>query len=199
MDVEQVQCFKFLGVLVDNTLTWSDHIDMVCNKVTRSLNLLYCLSWFLPQPLLLYFKSYILPSFDCCNVVWSECTKDEALCLETLLNFACRTVLRRRRDYSASAACGELGLSTLSAKRKLHLLKPCSNACLPSLLLTFLNFSLPQPLTITLVPLLLANLICLLQELASGKRLSVLLVFSCGGLIQRTLELVKTWSLFKTL
>ena len=121
MDVEQVQCFKFLGVLVDNTLTWSDHIDMVCNKVTRSLNLLYCLSWFLPQPLLLYFKSYILPSFDCCNVVWSECTKDEALRLETLLNFACRTVLRRRRDYSASAAPGELGLSTLSAKRKLHL------------------------------------------------------------------------------
>ena len=87
MDVEQVQCFKFLGVLVNDTLTWSDHIDMVCNKVTRSLNLHY-LSWFLPQPLLLYLNSYILPSFDYCDVVWSGCTKDEALRLETLLNFA---------------------------------------------------------------------------------------------------------------
>ena len=34
MDVEQVQCFKFLGVLVNDTLTWSDHIDMVC-KMSR--------------------------------------------------------------------------------------------------------------------------------------------------------------------
>ena len=89
MDVEQVQCFKFLGVLVDNTLTWSDHIDMVCNKVTRSLNLHRRLSWFLLQPfLLLYLKSYILPSSDYCDVVWSGCITNEALCLETLLNFA---------------------------------------------------------------------------------------------------------------
>ena len=60
-------------------------------------------------------------SFDYCDVAWSGCTKDEALRLETLLNFACRTVLRKRRDYSASAARSELGLSTLSARRNLHL------------------------------------------------------------------------------
>ena len=69
--------------------------------------------------------------------------------------------------------------------------------CLPSLLLISLNFSLPQPLTITLVPLLLANLICLPQELASGKRHSVLLVLPCGGLFQRTLDLVHTLELFR--
>ena len=33
--MEQVQ-----GVLVNNTLTWLDHISMVCSKVSRSLNLL---------------------------------------------------------------------------------------------------------------------------------------------------------------
>ena len=121
-DVEQVRCFKFLGVLVNDNLTWSDHISMVCSKATHSLNLLRRLSWFLPQPLLLlYLKSYILPSFDYCDVVWSGCTKDEALRLETLLNFACRTVLHKRRDYSASAARSELGLSTLTARRNLHL------------------------------------------------------------------------------
>ena len=107
---------------MNDTLTWSDHIDMVCNKVTCSLNLLRRLSWFLPQPLLLlYLKSYILPSFDYYDVVWSGSNKDEALCLETLLNFACHTVLCRHRDYSASAAHSELGLSTLFAKRKLDL------------------------------------------------------------------------------
>lgn len=122
LDVEQVHCFKFLGVLINDTLTWSDHVNMVCNKVARSLSLQHRLSWFLPQSLLLlYVKSYILPSFDYCDVVWSGCTKAEALRLQTLFNFACRIVLRRRRDYSASAAHRQLGLSTLSARRNLHL------------------------------------------------------------------------------
>ena len=122
IEVELVRCFKFLEVLVNDTLAWSDHVNLVCTKITRSLSLLRCLSWFLPQTLLLlYLKSYILPSFDYCDVVWSGCTKDEALQLETLLNFACRTVLHKCRDYSASAAHKQLDLSTLSCRRKLHL------------------------------------------------------------------------------
>ena len=38
-----------------------------------------------------------------------------------LLNYACHTVLHKRRGSSASAACRELGLSTLASRRKLHL------------------------------------------------------------------------------
>ena len=106
---------------MNNTLTWSDHINMVCSKVSRSLNLLRRLSWFLPQPLLLLFlKANILPTFDYCDLVWSGCTKQEACQLETLLNFSCRTVLCKRKDYSASAARRELGLPTLASRRKLH-------------------------------------------------------------------------------
>ena len=67
--VEQVRCYKFLRVVVNDTLTWVDHIDMVCKKVSRSLNLLHRLSWFLPQPLLLLFlKSYILPHVMLCGL-----------------------------------------------------------------------------------------------------------------------------------
>ena len=107
--VEQVLSFKFLGVTINNTLTWSDHVNTVCTKVYRNINLLRRLSWFLLRPLLLLFlKSYILPSFDYCDVVWSRCTQSEASRLETLLNYACRTVLRKRKGYSVSAARREL-------------------------------------------------------------------------------------------
>ena len=124
VDIEQVQKFKFLGpgVIVNDTLSWGDHIEFVCNKVTRSLSLLRRLSWFLPRPLLLlYLKSYILPLFDYCDSVWSICTKQDSHRLEMLSNFACRTVLRKRRDYSASSARKELGISTLSSRQKVHL------------------------------------------------------------------------------
>ena len=101
--VEQVRSFKFLRVVVNDTLTWNDHIDLVCKKVSRHLNLLRRLSWFLPQHLLLlYLKSYILPIFDYCDVVWFGCTKSDSHRLDLLLNFSCRTVLRRRKYSSAS-------------------------------------------------------------------------------------------------
>ena len=145
VDIEQVQKFKFLGVIVNDTLSWGDHIDFVCNKVTRSLSLLRRLSWFLPRPLLLlYLKSYILPLFDYCDSVWSVCTKQDSHRLETLLNFACRTVLRKRRDYSASSARKELGVSTLSARQKVHLAQTVYK-CLSLQSPTYLNnlFSTP--------------------------------------------------------
>ena len=107
--VEHVCSFKFLGVTINDILTWSDHINTVCAKVSHNLNLLHRLTWFLPQPLLfLFLKSYILPLFDYCDVVWSGCTKSEASRLETLLNYACHTVLHKRRGFSVLAACREL-------------------------------------------------------------------------------------------
>ena len=145
--VERVRSFKFLGVVVNDTLTWADHIDMVCKKVSRSLNLLRRLSWFLPQPLLLlYLKSYILPHFDYCDVVWIGCTKAESLHLESLLNFACRTVLHRCKLSSASAARCELGLSTLSSRRKFHLAQTVFK-CLYSPCPTYLSQLFPTPNT----------------------------------------------------
>ena len=44
LPIEQVRVFKFLGVLLKHTLTWSDHIAHICTKVSHSLNLLRHLS-----------------------------------------------------------------------------------------------------------------------------------------------------------
>ena len=138
--VECVRSFKFLGVVVNDTLTWADHIDMVCKKVSRGLNLLRRLSWFLPRPLLLlYLKSYILLHFDYCDVVWIGCTEAESLCLESLLSFACQTVLHR-----CFAAHCELGLSTLSSRRKFHLAQTVFK-CLYSPCPTYLSQLFPTP------------------------------------------------------
>ena len=77
--IEQVSSFKFLGVIINNTLTWSDHINYIAQKVSHSICFLRRLSWFLPRSLLvLFLKSYILPVFDYCDLVWASCTKQEA-------------------------------------------------------------------------------------------------------------------------
>ena len=102
------------------------------------------LGFCLYRPLLLYLKPCILPLFDYCDNVWSVCTKEENHWLETLLNYACRTVLHKRRDYSASSARKELGISTISARRKIHLAQTVYK-CVSSQSHTYLsnNFSTP--------------------------------------------------------
>ena len=90
-------------------------------------------------------SSIFLPLFDYCDVVWSGCTKSKASRLETLLNYACCTVRRKRRESSTSAACRELGLSTLASRRKLHLALTMFN-CMSSKSPSYLSqlFSLPS-------------------------------------------------------
>ena len=111
--VEQAQVYKYLGVLINDTLTWSDHIDMISKKVSRCRNLLRRLSWFLHCLLLLYAQSYILPLFSYCDVVWYSCTQEESRRLDTLLNLGCKIVLHRCRDSSSTAALRELGINSL--------------------------------------------------------------------------------------
>ena len=156
--VEQVRSFKYLEVTINDTLTWSNHINTVCTKVSCNINLLRRLSWFLPQPLLLLFlKSYILPLFDYCGVVWTGCTKSEASRLETLHNYACRTVLCQRKGSSASTAHRKLSLPTLASRRTFTSLSPCSTVCLPSPVLIYLSFYLHLHPTTTPAPLRLPN------------------------------------------
>ena len=144
--VEQVSSFNFLGVIINDTLTWSDHISFISKKVARSICLLRRLSWFLPQSLLvLFLKSYILPVLDYCDVVWNSCTKKDAQHLESLLNFACRVVLHRGKQESATAARSDLGLTTLGVRRKVHvarLMHKCVHAHSPPYLASL--FPLPS-------------------------------------------------------
>ena len=38
--LEQVSCFKYLGIFIDSHLSWHDHIDYVCDKVSKNINVL---------------------------------------------------------------------------------------------------------------------------------------------------------------
>ena len=138
LQIEQVHTFKLLGVVINDTLTWTDHINHIIAKLSRSINLLRRLSRFLPRPLLvLYLKSYILPSVDYCDIVWNNCTQQDSSRLQTLFNYACRLVLHRPRLSSSCALWEDLGLTCLLTRRKLHLAElvyRCHNSLAPSYL-----------------------------------------------------------------
>ena len=69
--IKRVSHTKFLGVIYDDKLTFSHHINMLCNKLARSSALLFQLSDFLPIYILkrLYY-AHILPHLNYCNAIW---------------------------------------------------------------------------------------------------------------------------------
>lgn len=69
-------------------------------KIVVELLLSINLPWFLPcRTLLLFYHSYMVPTFDYSNVVWHNCIKsDESDTLERLQNYAAQVNLRQQHQ-----------------------------------------------------------------------------------------------------
>ena len=62
---------KFLGIVVDERLSWSKHIDSLVSKISLRLRTLYRVKKFLPfSARLTYYYSFIGSHLDYCSTVW---------------------------------------------------------------------------------------------------------------------------------
>ena len=64
---------KFLGVLLDDCLTWKNHIQMIENKISKNVGILYRSKFLLNQKSLtsIYF-SFIHVYINYANIAWSR-------------------------------------------------------------------------------------------------------------------------------
>lgn len=71
--INRSQNVRFLGVTVDDHLTWKDHLSNVCTKVSRSVGVIFKLRFFLPeQTLVTLYNAIIMPHLTYCNVAWGN-------------------------------------------------------------------------------------------------------------------------------
>lgn len=69
--IEQVHSSKFLGVIINQTLSWNDHIHVIQQKIHKNSGIIRRLSKSLPQSVLLcLYHSLIEPYLGYCNIVW---------------------------------------------------------------------------------------------------------------------------------
>ena len=74
--IEQTRNTKFLGVIINENLTWEDHIKLVKAKVSKNIGIIKRLQKCLPKHILLMlYHSLVHPYFDYCNIVWA-CEKN---------------------------------------------------------------------------------------------------------------------------
>ena len=74
---------KVLGIFIDPTLSWSDHISHIIKKVNSLLALLKRIKKYLNHKArILFYNAYVLPHLDYCCSIWGNCSK---FLIETLL------------------------------------------------------------------------------------------------------------------
>ena len=62
---------KFLGVIIYSSLTWHDHIKILCNKVSKSIGIMLRVKKnFDVNVLKMLYHSLIHSYFQYCNIIW---------------------------------------------------------------------------------------------------------------------------------
>ena len=113
---------KHLGLTFSSDLRFHSHINEIITKVNRTMSPLYPIAKYLSRNTLTQiYTAYILPIFDYCDVIYDgQITMQDAQRLETTQNRAARLITGTPFRTSTDRLRQDLGLTTLSARRKLH-------------------------------------------------------------------------------
>jgi hypothetical protein len=72
-NIEKVDKTKFLGVIIDSELSWSHHIDYICNKTSKCAGILYKARQKFQKPVMIQlYYAFVYPYLIYCNHVWGN-------------------------------------------------------------------------------------------------------------------------------
>ena len=91
--LERVKHTKFLGVLIDDCLTWKNHIDCVSKTIARNIGVMNKLKHFIPNRILFtLYCTLILPYLNYGILIWGNTCKSYLDKLVKLQKWAVRTI-----------------------------------------------------------------------------------------------------------
>ena len=120
--LEEAQCFPYLGLVIYKNLTWEDHVDHMRNKINQKLGILRRIkSCFQLSARITFLNSYVLPPFDCGDIIWGDRGNATLMAeLQILHNKAARLILDLHPRASASNALAKLHWKSLQWRRAEH-------------------------------------------------------------------------------
>ena len=115
VSIVEVNSVKFLGVLIDCHLNWSDHIKLIKNKIAKGIGIICKAKKILkPETLKTLYNSFILPHLTYCIEVWGatfDCILDK---LNILHKKSVRIMMSQQRLSHTDPLFKRLGLLKLS-------------------------------------------------------------------------------------
>ena len=115
--VDRVRTHRYLGVEINDTLTWHSQIDQIVKKVSAGLAILKRARALVPRDTFInMYNALVVPYFDYCSPVWGCIGKCQSERLQKLQNRAARIITNS--DYMTPSSCllHDLGWNTLKKK-----------------------------------------------------------------------------------
>ena len=117
--LNRVNFTKSLGVLIDENLTWSNHINAITKKISSGIGSIKRISHCVPPAILhTIYHGLVQSHFDYCSVVWGNCAKTLSDKLQRLQNRAVRVLTNTCYDADANQLLKELGWDNLETRRQ---------------------------------------------------------------------------------
>src|SRR6218665_1143286 len=72
-EIPQVNSVKFLGIYVDQHLTWKIHLENVASKISKNIGIISRIAYLIPTNVrLTLYYSLIYPYIAYCNIIWAS-------------------------------------------------------------------------------------------------------------------------------
>ena len=143
--IERVNLYKYLGVIFDPQLNWRDHIESLSLKVAKRIGVIRRVNYYIPpHTLKMLANALVIPLFDYCCCVWSNCKVYFSDSLQVLLNRLGRILLSVDIYTPVNDILNSLGWSRLNDKWNeniLTLIFKCLKGNAPSYLSTKFIFT----------------------------------------------------------
>ena len=135
--IDCVSNTKFLGIMLDDKLSWKLHINHICNKVSKAIGILVKARRILGiDSLVTLYNTLIKPYFSYCITLWGNTYKTHLKKLEILQKKIVRILSFSDYNAHTSPLFRRLNLMTLNEMYKyfsgIHIYK-CINHLLPQL------------------------------------------------------------------
>ena len=100
--IKRENAIKFLGVIIDENLTWKNHITTIENKISKNIGVLYKSKFLLNKTCLkhVYF-SFIHSYLNYANIAWGSTNQNKLKKLHNKQKHAARIICNEER-YSSS-------------------------------------------------------------------------------------------------
>ena len=116
-----VPSYKYLGMILDSTLSYTNHISSIVKVISHKITLLAKLRKYLTSEVaVLIYKSMLLPYFDYADVIFHKANVKDIGRLQTLQNKCLRICLRQDRRFSTDGAHKSTGVPFLKHRRSAH-------------------------------------------------------------------------------
>jgi hypothetical protein len=136
--IEQVDSMKYLGVVIDNRLSFGPHVDFTAKKVAKKIGYMYrtCFGMDRWTKTIIY-QTIVAPHFEYCSSILFLCNRTDIKKLQVLQNRAMRLIIGCNKYTPIAEMLGELQWLNVHQKtiyNTLVLIFKMKTGCLPDYL-----------------------------------------------------------------